>query len=233
MSRTTEITEAKKASAHYAVTKVKDGDRVGLGTGSTTALFIEALAERVQAENLSIEVAVTSEASLQQALSLGLKLTEDYPESLATDILVDGADRVDRAGNLIKGGGGALFREKLVALESKQYFIVVDETKHRDVFDDSFPVPVEVLRFGYKDTGARLKEMAPEVRLRKTADGSPFITDGGNYIFDCLFTMLANPEATHLRLKSLPGVLETGLFVRLSPTVITGTASGKITVETF
>lgn len=213
----------KKVAAEAAVSRARDGMVLGLGTGSTTRFAIEKLGALV-AEGLSVLGVPTSEATAEQAKSLGIPLTtlEDHPE---VDLTIDGADEVDPSLNLIKGMGGALFREKLVALASRVMIVIVDESKLVETLGHRTPVPVEVLPFDWTHTSLKLAGLGCEPVLRQSARGR-YLTDNGNYIIDCRFPPIEDPSALERRIKQVPGVLENGLFVGIADLVLVGQAGG-------
>lgn len=215
------IDDWKRQAAAEAIAHVEDGMKLGLGTGSTAAHFIELLGERV-AEGLSVVCVPTSEATRAQAERLGIKLTtlDDVP---FLDLTVDGADEVDDGLRLIKGGGGALLREKIVATASERMFVIADASKRVAVLG-AFPLPVEVVRFGLSATRNMVEALAAdagcegEITLRKGKDGQVFLTDSGNVILDCAFGRIEDPEALDEALKIVPGVVENGLFIGIADT---------------
>lgn len=213
----------KKEAAEAAVDRVEEGMVLGLGTGSTTRYAIEKLG-RLVSEGFDILGVPTSEATADLARSRGIPLTS-LDEQPTVDLTIDGADEVDPRLNLIKGMGGALFREKIVALASTQMIVVVDESKLVDFLGQKTPVPIEVLSFGWKVTRKRLERLGCTPSLRRKND-RPFITDNGNYILDCRFPGIE--EATDLarRLGELPGVLEHGLFLDMADVVLVGRPGG-------
>ena len=176
-----DILLAKKAAGYAAADLIQGGMVVGLGTGSTTAFFIEALARRHR-EGLKITAVATSEQSKRQAEHLGIPMLD--PEIITIlDVTVDGADEIDPAKNMIKGGGGALLREKLLAQSSREMIVIVDETKLVDHLGDH-PLPVEIAPFVYRTTIQRLQNNGYQGALRMTRENTPFVTDNGNFIFD-------------------------------------------------
>lgn len=218
---------AKRAAAGVALSLVQPGMRLGLGTGSTVEFFLQGLAEKVR-DGLSVVGVPTSKATERRARELGIELAgsgSDFRQ-LATDLCVDGADRVEPEGALIKGGGGALLREKLVAENSQRVCIMVDSTKLVPVFDDSFALPVECVPFGIENTLARLASLGGEVSLRSDAD-KLFITDNGNYIADCIFTQIHDPVAAELSIKAFTGVVEVGIFSGLLDSLVVGFPDGE------
>lgn len=216
---------AKRVAAEAALQYVENGMRVGLGTGSTALEMLELLAERIR-NGLTIEGIPTSEGTAARARELNIPLATDYPQRLANQVTLDGADRVDPEGNLIKGGGGALLREKLVARAADKVVIMVDPSKHLPVLGPGFALPVEIVPFGQVETLAALERCGCQPSLRMQGD-QPFHTDGGHLIADCVFGPIHDPRALELRLSALVGVVETGLFVGLTDVVVTGHPDGR------
>ncbi|MGE0741856.1 MAG: ribose-5-phosphate isomerase RpiA [Hyphomonadaceae bacterium] len=222
---------AKFNAAQAALAYIKDGMIVGLGTGSTSAHFVRQLGERVR-QGLRVKGVPTSEATRNLAEQVGVPLLE-ISQVTAIDVDVDGADEIDPAFRLIKGGGGALLREKIVAAASKHMVVIADETKWVETLG-AFPLPVEVTRFGFALTQARVQEAlrdtgcaGDEVALRVSGKANePVITDGGNYILDAHAQRIPDAEALSDALKRIAGVVEHGLFIGLSRTVILGKAKG-------
>lgn len=210
--------QLKMKAAESAVTQVKDGMIVGLGTGSTAWFAVEAIGRRV-AEGLRIIAIPTSEQTAEHAHRLGVPLSS-LAEHRRIDLTIDGADEVERGDlNLIKGGGGALLREKIVASASTQLVIIVDETKVVDRLGH-FPVPIEVVPFGWQATAQRVANLGGNPSLRVGADGKTFVTDGGHYIIDCAFGSIAAPAQLESDLNSIVGIVENGLFIGLASQVI-------------
>lgn len=210
--------DQKRAAAAMALDEVRDGMRLGLGTGSTARHFVELLGQRV-AGGLTCLCVPTSEATAAQARGLGIPLTDlDSLDHL--DLTVDGADEIDPDLNLIKGAGGALLREKIVAAVSDLMIVIADQSKLVDTLG-RFPLPIEVNRFGLGATlrgvEAVLAQHGAEggLRQRQAPDGSPFVTDGGHYIVDALFGRISAPKALSGALLEVPGVVEHGLFLGL------------------
>ena len=216
----------KRAAAERAASLVEGGMRLGLGTGSTAALFVEALGRRVAA-GLDVVGVPTSEATRRQAEALGIRLgtLDDGPE---LDLTVDGADEIGPGLALVKGGGGALLREKLVAAASRRMVVVADRAKLVDRLG-RFPLPVEVVPFGYATTRARLERLLREMtlpadlRLRTAPNGSAWTTDGGHWIVDLHLGAIADPAGLGAALKNLLGVVDHGLFVGLATAALIGT----------
>lgn len=219
--------EAKRLAGEKAIEFVKEGMTVGLGTGSTVYWTIRRLGEMVRA-GLRIHGVPTSRRTEELATELGIPLVTlaDVEE---LDLTIDGADEVSPALDLIKGGGGALLREKLVAAASRQVVIVADALKRVPVLG-RFPLPVEVVPFAWEVTLRRLAAFGCIPTLR-TREGAPFVTDNGNYLMDCAFGTIPDPVALHRELKLLPGVVETGLFVGMVHTVVIGSAKGTTLLE--
>ncbi len=204
--------EMKRAAAEAAAALVGDGMVVGLGTGSTATFAIEALIRRVR-EGLRIEAIPTSERSAAQARAGGIPLS-DFARHQRIDLTIDGADEVERGSlNLIKGLGGALLREKIVAAASARLVIVADASKLVDRLGACCPVPVEVADFGWQATAAQLAALGARVSRRESAPGTVFLTDGGNPILDCGFGTIADPAALDIAIRRIVGVIETGLFI--------------------
>lgn len=222
---------AKFNAAQAALEYIKDGMIVGLGTGSTSAHLVRLLGERVR-QGLRVKGVPTSEATRNLAEQVGVPLLE-ISQITSLDVDIDGADEVDPAFRLIKGGGGALLREKIVAAASKTMVVIADETKWVETLG-AFPLPVEVSRFGFALTSQRIAEAlretgcaGHEVELRVSGKANePVITDGGNYIIDAHTLRIANADSLAARLQSIPGVVEHGLFIGLATTVILGKAKG-------
>jgi len=222
---------SKAAAATAAVGLVQAGMIVGLGTGSTSELMLQQLALRVGG-GLQIQAVATSRAIAQQARDLGVPLVAGYPDFQHVDITLDGADEVDPQGRLIKGGGGALLQEKLVAVASRQLVIMVDEGKLVSCLGQAWAVPVEVIPFGWSALQKRIEALGAGVKVRQAKEG-PFVTDQGNYIMDCHFGRMTEPEQVHRRLIELPGVVETGLFLNLTNTLVVGCEDGTVSVQDF
>ncbi len=216
--------DAKRIAAERAVDDIQDGMIVGLGTGSTAYWAIHKLGVRIQ-EGLRIKAIATSIESEELAKKLGIPLVS-FAEIKETDITIDGADEVDVHLNLIKGGGGALLREKIVAAASKQLLIVVDENKLVERLG-AFPLPIEIVKFGYEVTIDKLRQLDCEPILRIVND-MPYETDNGNFIVDCRFNEIVNPEQLHDQINVIPGVVDNGLFVNMTSKVIVGSVNGDI-----
>jgi ribose 5-phosphate isomerase A len=225
--------EMKRQAAEKALELVEPGTRLGLGTGSTAKHFVDLLGAKVKA-GLDVVCVPTSEATRLQAERLGIRLTT-LDETPALDLTVDGADELDDDLQLIKGGGGALLREKIVAMASDRMVVIADGSK-RVARLGGFPLPVEIVRFGWRSTEEWVlscldeAECSGTVSLREAAGGAPFVTDGGNYILDCALGRIEDADLLHDLLKSVPGVVETGLFLGIADTAILGTETGVVTL---
>ena len=209
--------QEKEAAARASLRFVGDGQVVGLGTGSTAAYFIKLLGEKVR-NGMRVRGIPTSDRSRELAESLGIPLTTlDECQEIA--VTVDGADEVDPQLRLIKGGGGAMLREKIVASATKQLVIVADETKQVPVLG-KFPLPVEVIKFAQALVAKRITALGAQVSLRKNADGTPFVTDEKNHILDCRFGQIADADTLARQLSEMPGVVEHGLFIGMASVVL-------------
>jgi len=216
----------KQSAAHASLKYIKSGDIVGLGTGSTAAYFIQLLGEQVK-HGLRIRGIPSSDRSREQAASLGIPLTT-LDECQQIDVTVDGADEVDPQLRLIKGGGGALLREKIVASATKQLVIVADATKRVPVLG-KFPLPVEVIKFAQALITKRIAALGAKVILRRNADGKAYLTDENNYILDCHFGQIPGADGLANKLSDMPGVVEHGLFIGMASVVLV--ANGSEVVE--
>ncbi len=207
----------KEAAARASLRFVKDGQVVGLGTGSTAAYFIQLLGEQVK-KGLKIRGIPSSDRSREQAASLGIPLTT-LDEFQQIDVTVDGADEVDPQLRLIKGGGGALLREKIVASATRQYVIIADAGKRVPVLG-RFPLPVEVIKFAQAVVVEKIEALGAKVTLRLNADGKPFLTDENNHILDCRFGQIPDADGLARQLSDMPGVVEHGLFIGMAGVVL-------------
>jgi ribose 5-phosphate isomerase A len=215
----------KRAAAEEAAALVEDGMVVGLGTGSTAYFAIEALIRRVR-EGLRIRAIPTSERSASQARAGGIPLTT-FTEHRRLNITIDGADEIEVGSlNLIKGLGGALLREKIVAAASDRLVIVADGRKLVRRLGETTPVPVEVVPFGWETTAERLRRLSTEPAPRRDADGKLFCTDGGNRILDCRFGAIADPAALDRSIGQTVGVVETGLFIGMASLALVADDAG-------
>jgi ribose 5-phosphate isomerase A len=215
----------KEAAARASVKLVRDGDIVGLGTGSTAAYAVRFLGERVQA-GLKIRGIPTSIHTQELAAGLGIPLTT-LDEFQAIDITIDGADEVDPQLRLIKGGGGALLREKIVASATRNFVIIADSSKQVPVLG-KFPVPVEIIKFAEALVAKKIAALGAAVTVRGTSSGKPFLTDEGNHILDCNFRQIPDPPALARELEKMPGVVEHGLFIGMAAVALIGEGDGVI-----
>lgn len=221
----------KQNAAAAAMDFVEEGMTIGLGTGSTAKFFVELLADEI-ADGLMVRCIETSEQTRRLATSLGIPLIP-FEQADQIHLTVDGADEADREGNLIKGGGAALLREKIIANASDHMVVIADPTKLVDRLG-VFPLPVEVTPFGYTITAKKVYDalvqsgvVRPRVELRKVAGTTDLlVTDGGNHILDCHCGQIPDVPQLAARLSSVPGVVEHGLFIGLARTVIVGTLTG-------
>jgi len=221
---TSDVDRFKAAAANAAAALVEDGLIVGLGSGSTASLVVSILGRRV-AEGLRIIGISTSQQTQREARSLGIPLST-LAEHEHIDITIDGADEVDVGRlHLLKGLGGALLREKIIACSSEQMIVVIDETKLVDRLGRG-PVAVEVAPFGWHTTAGRLQSLGASLVRRTTREGRPFITDGGHYILDCAFGPINDPERLQRQLDGTIGVVEHGLFLGMASRVIVGGSQG-------
>jgi ribose 5-phosphate isomerase A len=215
----------KRAAAEAAVELVEDGMVVGLGTGSTATFAVEALARRL-GQGLCFVGIPTSQRTAAQAAAAGIPLTS-FAEHRQIDLTIDGADEVERHTlNLIKGLGGALLREKIVAAASRRLAIIVDGAKLVDRLGMRIPVPVEVVAFGLEASQAALEALGANARLRLSSGHDPFVTDSGNHILDCSFGPIADPARLEERIERIVGVVESGLFVGRADPVFVADAAG-------
>jgi len=217
----------KQLAGELAVKYVENDMIVGLGTGTTAFFAIRKLGQRV-AEGLKIKGVPTSEQSKKQAIAENIPLI-DFDQIHQIDVTIDGADEIDPSFNLIKGGGGALLREKIVALNSTTEIIIADATKSVSHLG-AFALPVEVIPFGWQATFRHLEKLGCIPKMRMTQQ-TPYITDNGNYILDCDFVKILNPAALEKDINTICGVVECGLFVGLAHRVIIGHKNGNITEQ--
>ena len=218
--------ELKKAAGVRAVDFVCAGMLVGLGTGSTAEFAIEELSKRIKDGRLSdISCVPSSERTKDFAQTLGLYLVE-LGSQRKIDVTIDGADEIDPDFNLIKGGGGALLREKVLAQNSQRNVIVADESKLSKWLGSSFPLPVEVFKFAIEAEKGYLESLGGDVRLRLAQDGSPFLTDQGNFIIDWSFGEMDDPSSLADCLSGRAGIVEHGLFIGTASDIIIGSALG-------
>lgn len=218
--------ELKRQAAERAVELVENGMKLGFGTGSTAWHVLEAIAARRRAGELGRIVGVpTSDETRRHAAELGIPVAT-LDEEPHLDLTLDGADEVDPRLDLIKGLGGALLWEKIVAAATDRLVIVVDPSKLVDRLGSRAPLPVEVVPFGWRTLLPPIRALGAEPVLRRGEDGEPFRTDGGHYILDCRFDGGLDGPQVERRLLALPGVVETGLFIGMADTVVVGTEQG-------
>lgn len=221
----------KRAAAEAAARLVEDGMMLGLGTGSTVSFLVETLGRRVREEGLHVSGVATSLRTEAQALSLGITLIE-LGSAAPLDLAIDGADEVERGRlRLIKGLGGALLREKIVAQAARRFVVVADESKIVSALGEKAPVPVEVIYFAHENTARRLTALGGDPVLRVDALDKPFVTDNGNLIYDCRgFSPIADPSTLEREIRSIAGVVETGLFLGGIERALIGRVDGNVTV---
>ncbi|PYE85625.1 ribose-5-phosphate isomerase RpiA [Pseudoroseicyclus aestuarii] len=229
------VDKAKFVAAKRASAYVEDGMTVGLGTGSTAAWLVRCLGERAQTEGLRFRGVPTSERTADLARELGLEITT-LEEARWLDLTIDGADEHDARLDLIKGAGGALLREKIVATASERMIVIADASKKVETLG-ACPLPVEVIPFGWQTTCALIEEaligldvMGREVTLRMEGE-APFVTDEGNHILDLHLKRIGDPRRLGLMLNQIAGVVENGLFVDICDVVVTGYADGRVTLH--
>jgi ribose 5-phosphate isomerase A len=219
--------DAKRMAARRALEFVEDGMLLGLGSGTTSAIFIQELGARVK-RGLRVRGIATSTASERLAESLSIPIT-NFEESPALDLAIDGADEVGPGLTLIKGGGGALLREKIVASAARRFIVIADSTKLVHQLG-RFPLPVEVIQMALPLVTRKLEEFGLNPKLRHHPDGSKYITDEGNYILDCACGEIMNAGKTAANIRSVVGVVEHGLFLGMASLALIASAHGVITV---
>lgn len=209
--------QEKEAAARASLRFVRDGDVVGLGTGSTAAYVVRFLAERVHA-GLKIRGIPTSTQTKELAKTAGIPLTT-LDEVQSIDVTIDGADEFDPQLNLIKGGGGALLHEKIVASASRLEVIIADSSKQVPVLG-KFPLPVEVIPFAEALLTRKIESLGAMVKIRQSSEGGAFLTDEHHHILDCHFGQIADPPALARKLEAMPGIVEHGLFIGMADVVL-------------
>jgi len=221
----------KKAAAVAAAQLVESGMLVGLGTGSTAAYLVDELGRRVAEDGLRIVALPTSEKTAAQARGLKIPLVT-FAERTEIDLTIDGADEVVPGPlYLIKGHGGALLREKIVASASRRMFVIVDETKVVAKLGSTMSVPVEVVPFGWQSTQRKLEKLGAKTELRMAANAEPFVTDGGHYIINCDFGAMENPKEIAHHLDHVVGAVEHGLFLGFASKAFVGGPQGVRVLE--
>ncbi len=221
--------DLKKQAGERAVGYIEDGMTIGLGTGSTVEYSLKKIGKLVR-DGLKIKGIPTSIRTQRIAKKEKIPLTT-LEENPVIDITIDGADEVDSDLNLIKGGGGALVREKIIAFNSKKVIIVIDDSKIVKALGIDFPLPVEVVKFGWTSTKKTLEEIGCNVELRRVMENEPYITDNSNYILDCEFERILEPEQLEIDINNIPGVVDNGLFIGLVDEVIVGGKQGISTLN--
>src|SRR5450755_2002653 len=218
---------AKQLAAEKAVSFLESGMTIGLGTGSTAYWVIEKIGEKVKKEGWKIKAIATSIRSEEQARTLGIPIF-DFSTIKSIDVTIDGADEVDAHLQLIKGGGGALLREKIVASNSNQMIVVADESKWVKTLG-SFPLPVEVVYFGWERSFEKLQLLGCEAK-RRMQGTEPYLTDNGNFIIDCAFGQIKDPPALHEAVNAITGVVDNGLFIHFASKLVLGFNNGETRV---
>jgi ribose 5-phosphate isomerase A len=222
---------AKQAAAEAAALLVHDGMVLGLGTGTTAMFLLGALARRMQAEKLTVTGIPTSHKTAAEAVRLGIPLT-DLTADTRIDLAIDGADEIELGTlSLIKGLGGALLREKIVASAAALFVIIADDSKRVDRLGKIAPVPVEVVSYGHEVTARRLAELGGKPVLRRDANGAPYVSDGGNILYDCTgFVPVGDAEGLTEALDGTIGVIEHGLFVGMASEAYVADAAGAVQI---
>ncbi len=224
-----DLDHLKKAAALKAIEFVRDGMVVGLGTGSTAKHLLVALGEQVRA-GMKLRGVPTSQETAALARQAGILLI-DAENRWEIDVAIDGADQVDPHFNLIKGGGGALLKEKIVAASAKQFIVMVDHTKQVPVLGGSFPLPIEVIPFGWGSTAREIEALTKSRVVLRERNGAPSRTEAGNLIVDVHIDRISQPGELETALNLIPGVVETGLFVGRTNVLIVGTPQGVHTLH--
>lgn len=224
MTPPSDLDSLKKAAALKAVEFVRDGMVVGLGTGSTARHLVIALGEKVRA-GMTLRGVATSSETASLAAQSGITLI-DTDNRWEIDVAIDGADQVDPAFNLIKGGGGALLKEKIVAASAQRFIVMVDQTKLVPVLGGSFPLPIEIIPFGWGSTARHIEHVTKSPVVLRERNGAPYRTEAGNLIVDVHLNRIDHPRELETLLNLIPGVVETGLFVGRTDILIVGTTQG-------
>lgn len=229
MTNPHDLDSLKKAAALAAVEYVRDGMVVGLGTGSTAKHMVIALGEKVRA-GMQLRGVPTSQETAMLARQAGITLI-DTDNRWEIDVAIDGADQVDPAFNLVKGGGGALLKEKIVAASARQFIVLVDHTKQVAMLGGSFPLPIEVIPFGWGSTAREIEALTKSRVVLRERNGAPFKTEAGNLIVDVHLVRIDRPQELEVALNQIPGIVETGLFVGRTDIVIVGRPQGVETLH--
>lgn len=218
--------ELKKQAGEYAADLVESGMRVGLGTGSTAIWAVRRIGEKLKSGELTDIIAIpTSVRTAEEAESLGIPLAS-FDELTELDITIDGADEVDHRLNLIKGGGGALLREKIVAQITKRLVIIVDPSKQVSLLGQTWAVPIEVVHFGWQSQKHYLESIGATVNVRRTENGEPYLTDGGNLVLDANFGRIYNILALESKLQQRVGIVESGIFFEMAHDLVVAHPDG-------
>jgi len=225
----TQKDKEKHLAAAAAVALVQDNTVVGLGSGSTSSIAIRLLGERVKKEKLNIIGVATSEASAALGWEVGIEVS-DLDTHPHIDLAIDGADEFDLYLNLIKGGGGALLREKIVERQAKELIIITDSSKQVDCLG-AFPLPVEVIPFAQTPIRLQLEKLGLHPQLRRRKDGAPYLTDQNNYIFDCHIGKIISPWKLAQQLEDIAGLVEHGLFLSMATKVIVGKGERVVVIK--
>lgn len=224
MTTHVDLDRLKKAAALEAVEFVRDGMIVGLGTGSTAKHMVVALGEKVRA-GMRLRGVPTSHETAALAKEAGIILI-DTDNRWEIDMAIDGADQVDPGFNLIKGGGGALLKEKIVAASARQFIVLVDYTKQVPILGGAFPLPIEIIPFGWGSTAREIESLTRSRVVLRERNGGPFKTEAGNLIVDVHIARIHHPKDLEIALNQIPGVVETGLFVGRTNMLIVGSPQG-------
>lgn len=220
------LSELKKAAAVFAVTFIRSGMSVGLGTGSTAVFAIEEISRKINEGLLTdLKCIPSSEETKLNALSRNIQVF-GFDTVTRIDINIDGADEVDKQGNLIKGGGGALLREKVLAQNCSRNIVIIDETKLSANLGEKWHLPVEVLPFCWQAEAAYIETLGAKAVLRMNEGKEPFVTDQKNFILDCNFGIISNPDELSRLLEHRAGILENGLFINTTNDIVTGKPGG-------
>ncbi|HLE64914.1 MAG TPA: ribose 5-phosphate isomerase A [Candidatus Bathyarchaeia archaeon] len=225
------VDKARLSAAAQAIREIKNRSTIGLGSGSTVLKALELAAEKIKKEKLDVSFVPTSYQMEIAAKRLGLK-TAQLEEDKELEMALDGADQVQwRSLDMVKGGGAALLREKIVDLSARRLVVVIDEKKLAKTLGGEQPIPVEIVPFGYHSTLAKIKRVSEKAVLREaTGKVGPVVTDNGNLIVDAYFRNLRRPDIVHERLKKIPGVVETGLFLGMCDVAYVGRKDGRVDI---
>jgi len=225
------VEKARLSAAAQSTREIRNGTTIGLGSGSTVLKALELATEKIRKESLNVTFVPTSYQMEIAARRLGLKTTH-LEENVELDLALDGADQVQwRSLDMVKGGGGALLREKIVDSTAKRLVIVIDEKKLAKTLGGEQPIPVEIVPFGYHSILGKIKRLSEKAVLREGAGKvGPIVTDNGNLIVDAHFRNLRRPDIIHEKLKHIPGVVETGLFLEMCDAAYVGRKDGKVDI---